>query len=408
MKQNPLRWLVFFIPVLLLSCSETNETKVKTPAVVFPEPVPQRVMDTVLTPKETALSESIETFFQTRYEQRQFYGNVLFAQKGKILYQGHFGYENFKTKTPLKDESIFQLASLSKPFTAYGMMLLVEKGQVNLHDNVKKYLPGFPYDNITVEMLLTHRSGLCNYMYFADENWPDRFRTPIHNDDVLRLFRQNIPLFYYPPDVRYDYSNTGYMLAASVIEKVSGQSFETYMQENVFGPIGMKNTRVYKKKKNKIRKLKNEVIGYTAKFKAHEDTYLNGVVGDKGIYSSATDLLKFDLALSKGTVLSKNWVDSCYMPRNEKRRNKDNYGYGWRIRHQNGKEKTIYHTGWWKGFRSYFIRDLNTGSVIIVLSNVKRGPFLKVAELTALLGLNRKRPAAGVGDYPALSQGKRI
>lgn len=380
---------LFFSTLIFWSCGD---------AVPDPDPAPieevEEQPDTILTPEQEVMAVGIDTFFQKRAEIKEFNGSVLFAINGKVIHRGNYGYANFKEKDTLTSTTKFQLASLSKPFTAYAIMLLEQQGKLKLTDNVRKYIPAFPYDGITIDLLLSHRSGMSNYMYFVDEIWQEKYVTPISNKEVINLYRQRIPQYYYPPNVRYDYSNTGYMLLASIVEDVSGKDFETFMKEEVFDPIGMKNTLVYRKKKGVDRNIPNEAVGYVGKYKRAEDTYLNGVVGDKGIYSTTEDLLLFDKALREGAPLSLTSLDTAYIPRNEFRKNKDNYGYGWRIRETADDKQVIYHTGWWKGFRSYFIRDIETGSTIIVLTNVKRGPFLSTDALLNLMGLSRPRVEA--------------
>ena len=249
----------------------------------------------------------------------------------------------------------------------------MDEGKVDLEAKIQTYLPNFPYQGITVKMLLSHRSGLNNYMYFADEVWPNRFVNPISNDDVLRLYAQHQPAVYHQPNTRYEYSNTGYMVLASIAEKVTGKAFENYMQEAVFTPLQMHNTSIYRK--GKSHEVTEKVIGYTGNRRVAEDTYLNGVVGDKGVYSSVEDLYKLDQALANGTIVSKQLLEIAFTGHNEDRKNKDNYGLGWRIKSMKDGGKVVYHTGWWKGFRSYFIRDLRSGRTIIALDNIKRGQF---------------------------------
>ena len=370
--------IIGFAAVVLAACS----TSTSAPEPTFIEPEAPPAPDTVLTLAQEAQAGTIGEYFKTRHEDGSFYGNVLIAESGKVIYQECFGYADRHQKDTLTTHSRFQLASVSKSFTAYGTLLLVQQGKIALDDDVRLYIPSFPYSGITVRMLLCHRSGLNNYMYFADEVWPDRYNNPIGNEDVLKLYAQHRPMYYRPPNQSYEYSNTGYMVLASVIERVSGLKFEDYMQVHVFHELGMNETTIYRK--GAQRTVPNAAIGYNGRWKVEEDTYLNGVVGDKGVYSTVNDLLKFDQAMYNGSLVSEAWLDSAYTPRNEWKKETDNYGYGFRIKKMEDDRHLIYHTGWWKGFRSYFIRDIERERTIIVLSNAKRGPFLPVNDLVAL------------------------
>ncbi len=324
---------------------------------------------------------TIDTFFVNRFNAQTFNGNVLFAYKGQVLYQNQFGYANFNTKDTLTPASSFQLASASKPFTATAIMMLEEQGLLSYDDSLQQFFPNFPYHGITVRMLLTHRGGLSNYTYFSDEHWPDWYVT-ITNDDVIKLMYDHQPMYYFLPGRKFDYSNTGYMLLASIVERVTDQYFEVWMQENIFEPLDMQNTSIYNRWWN--TEMYRNTIGYNWKQQPMEDTYLNGVVGDKGVYSTVEDLLKFDRALNEGRLLSDSTLALAYAPANEERPNKPNYGFGWRLSTYDSLQ-VVYHTGWWKGYRSYFVRLPEEGSSIIVLNNIKRGPFLKVKQLVQLL-----------------------
>ncbi len=331
------------------------------------------------------IAGKIDTFFRNRYKIGVFNGAVLFADSGKIVFKGTYGYSNFRTRDTLKTTSAFQLASVTKPFTAYAIMLLKEREQIKYTDSLRKFFPEFPYDNISIRQLLTHRSGLPNYMYFADKYWPDR-KSAISNEDVIKLMINYEPMKYYKPDFRYNYSNTGYSLLASIIEKVSGISYEDFMKKEIFEPLGMNNTSVYNKTKQPQNS--NTIIGYLSRRRKADNTYLNGVIGDKGIYSTVEDLFIFDRAMYSGKLVSKEALEEAYLPAHKDLYDNDNYGLGWRINKRKDGSKIVHHEGWWKGFRAYLIRSLKEDKTIIVLSNVSRNGLLSVRELLELFEIN--------------------
>ncbi|MCD6347112.1 MAG: beta-lactamase family protein, partial [Bacteroidales bacterium] len=233
-----------------------------------------------------------------------------------------------------------------------------------------------------VRMLLNHRSGLPNYMYMADSLWSDQSK-PITNRDVLDLLVKYHPDRYYPPNYRYNYSNTNYALLALIIEDVSKMAYGLFVKTHIFHPLDMQNSLVYNKKDTPFNY--NTVKGYYSGRRRADNTYLNGVVGDKGIYSSVVDLYKLDVALRNGRLVSKDLLAQAFEPQHKDLYQWDNYGLGWRINAVDSLNKVVYHSGWWKGFRSYFIRELGTGKTLIVLSNTARTSYLGTKELRSLL-----------------------
>ena len=317
---------------------------------------------------------SIDTFFRNKFLADEFNGNVLFAENSRIIFSGAYGYTSPDKKDTLTLEHAFQLASVSKTITASAALMLCEKGLIHLDSTINNYLYDFPYPGITVRMLLCHRSGLSNYMYYCDDYVNDKTK-PIYNKDVYEIICKNKPKPYYKPNETYDYCNTGYVLLALIIEKVSGLSYNDYLQKNIFIPLNMQGTFVYEK--DKINLPKNALSGFDHKGKKIEDFYQNGVTGDKGIYSTVEDLYKFDQALRQQKLLNDSTLQLAYIPTasEDETKGNDNYGLGWRIKQSHNGYKVIFHTGWWKGFRSYFIRNTTKNQTIVVLDNIKKGPF---------------------------------
>jgi CubicO group peptidase (beta-lactamase class C family) len=330
---------------------------------------------------------SLDTFFVHRHEKTEFYGTVLFAERGRIIFEKAYGYVNFPKKDSLTTLHTFQLASASKPFTAVAILQLYEKGKLKLTDDVRLYLPQFPYADITIHQLLCHRSGLSQYTHFCDSPhaiWPDKNKT-ITNEDVLDIMAKEVPLVNYPPNQKHYYCNTNYVLLASIVEKVSGLPFENYLQQYIFNPAGMTNAKVYNREN--FEELVLPAKGYNGAYKWAGDIYLNGAVGDKGVYASVFDMFNFDQALYKGTLLHPDTLALAFVEHNELQTNDQNYGYGFRMYPISEKGKIVFHTGWWEGFRTYFIRIMDHQQTVVVLTNVKRGPFMDIRELAGLLPL---------------------
>ncbi|HYG49311.1 MAG TPA: serine hydrolase domain-containing protein [Flavobacteriales bacterium] len=330
----------------------------------------------------------LDTLLKGRFIHSAFNGNVICALKGKVFYEKTLGYKDIFTKDSLELSNSFQLASVSKPFTSTAILQLCERGKISLSDTVDKLIPGFPYKGITVKMLLCHRSGLPDYIEFTDRYYRRTgcFPECITNDSVLGLMKQIRPRMLAKPNQKYDYSNTGFMVLASIVERVTGTKFNDYLEENIFGPAGMKNTYVYNMQAKNLKPLSVRAFEDDALV---PESYHNGVVGDKGVYSTVEDLLLFDKALKRGELLSKQWQDSAYAKEVPEWEGDQNYGLGWRLRTGLHNENIIYHTGWWKGFRSIFMRDLTRDLTIVVVDNVRKNGFLSLNELLWVFDKNK-------------------
>ena len=205
-------------------------------------PVVDTVIETPQKPNRCTFTKeqiaAIDSIVERKCRNANFSGVVLIGQKDSVLYERACGYANIRENLPNTDTTAFQLASVSKQFTAVAILQLYERGKLRLTDSVAKYLPGFPYPDITIHQLLVHRSGLPNYHYLCD-------RKPMLDDPyfsnqqiVAELIEANAGR-YYLPNRRFQYSNTGYAVLAAVVEAVSGLKFENYLEDNIFKPLGM-------------------------------------------------------------------------------------------------------------------------------------------------------------------------
>ena len=374
-------FLLIIVSLCLFSCK--NEQK-----SIYKENKTTEIIDSVKISFKVLENDNrgkkINAFFEKKFSRNQFNGNILFAENGKIITQKSYGYSNLRKKEPLTKEHSFQLASVSKPFTSIAILQLIENNKINLKDTIQEFFPEFPYQGITIHQLLSHRSGMSQYTHFCDAPdsiWPDKSIT-INNQDVINIISRIVPLINYKPDYKYYYCNTNYLILASIVEQVSGLSFKQYVKKYIFEPSGMFNSAIYDR--TNFEDLVLPVQGYENKT-PWEDVYLNGVVGDKGVYSTTEDLLKFDRALEKNILISDSLKKLAFTKMNLERKGNKNYGYGFRLKEHEKYGKIVYHTGWWKGFRSYFVKVLDKNQTIIVLNNVKRGRFLNIDKLIELI-----------------------
>ncbi len=386
---------LLIISIFFFSCSSSPSEKRKRERTISDEE-----LDSIALIYDAKKADPrYEEFVMRLHKRSGFNGNVLIAKKGKIIYEKAIGWADYLHRDSLKINSVFELASVTKPFTSVGIMMLVEDGKLRLDQDVKEFYPDFPYDGITVRMLLSHRSGMMNYVYFVDGLWKSQKkdeRPGISNQDVMKLIAEHKPNPYMKPDKKFHYNNSNFMVLAAIIEKVSGQRYSQFMAENVFKPAGLKNTAVYSKAE--YEKIPVDVVGHDRIWRRSvAQNFLDGPVGDKGIYSTIHDLFLFDRAMRNGRLLKKSSLDSMYAPRNEMQKGHFNYGYGWRT-FENSKHKVVYHTGWWHGFRHIYLRQLDEDITVILLSNLTNGSLLKLDELYDLAGMPVVRRSAYSGS----------
>ncbi|RVU01365.1 class A beta-lactamase-related serine hydrolase [Mucilaginibacter limnophilus] len=346
--------------------------------------------------------KKIDEFMQNLHKKRFFNGNVLVAKKGKIIYEKSFGWANYLTRDSLKLNSQFELASVSKTMTGTAILMLMERGKLRLDQDVRDFFPNFPYEGVTIKLLLTHRSGMMNYVYFIDDLYRKEHRDQrkgLTNAEAMDLIAQYKPNPFNKPDKRFLYNNSNYMVLGAIIEKVSGKTYAEFMKENIFNPAGMHHTAVYSKAV--YEKIPVDVVGHdrgTWRYSVAQN-FLDGPVGDKGIYGTVGDLFLFDRALRAGMFLKQQTLDSAYTAHNPLLRGHFSYGYGWRTFDAPG-QKVVYHTGWWHGFRHIYLRDLKNDVTIVLLGNLVNGSLLQLDGLFKITGMPivRKNAYTGSGD----------
>ena len=375
--------ILYFVLYLFFStsCKTELEEAVSEVNVTVKEEDCYEGYDTAYGKWLTNKAAKIDSFFTSKYERDQFNGTILFADRGRVIIKKAYGFANLKKKDSLSLSSSFQLASISKPLTALAILWLEENNYLALEDSLQTYFPNFPYQDITISMLLSHRSGLPNYMYFSEKLWADS-SIPITNQDVVCLMETYHPDRYYIPNYRYNYSNTNYALLAAIVENISGMHFGQFMDRYIFDAVGMSESFVYSKKSANASDF--NTIGYH-RGRIAEDNYLNGVTGDKGVYSSVEDLFKLDQALYSEDLISERSINAAFTAANSELYDHDNYGLGWRINEGKDGSKIVFHSGWWKGYRTHFFRLLDRKQTIIVLSNTNRSRFIKTNDLLCLL-----------------------
>lgn len=372
------RFLLFFLALFLVSCSSKKEHYTAKEVESWPVVKVDSIFKDLDKPIYDRKTAQLDKSFQNLKKKTTFNGTVLFAEKGRILLEKSYGVSNLKTrKGEIKVDDVFQLSSVSKMFTAEAIMILKSRQLLDYDVDIKTYIPEFPYEGITTRMLMTHRSGLSRYETLADNNWPDK-RKPFTNDDMIDYYIKYKPDPYFSPNNGFHYCNVNYALLASIVERVSGKRFVDFMREDVFDVIGMNDSYIYDMPTDTMVSLylPNCVQGYYVgrrRPRQAQNEYLNGVKGDKIMFSNVEDMYRFKVAIDYGLLVPDSIQEEAFKPGSPKySKRKDNYGFGWRISRKH--PDCYYHYGWWKGYRSFFMFDKKNDRTLIVLTNTDKGP----------------------------------
>jgi len=321
----------------------------------------------------------LDSLLKRIHKRNDFHGAVLVAKNEKIVYENQIGTADFKKKTPLNKESVFQLASVSKQFTAAAIMLLNERNQIKLTDTVNTYFPDFPYKAVTIKNLLNHTAGLPKYFWIAEHEWQQE-KAPT-NSEMMEFLESTDVKRYFKPGRNFDYSNTGYFVLASIVEKISGTSFSSFLKKNIFEPLQMDHSYVYSFENDAIGE--HQLDGYRLyrgwRHIKIPGTVNDAIVGDKNVYTSAEDLFKWTKGLNSGSFLTKQSLALMYSKGESIYGRKIPYGFGFRI--DTKEENSIYHYGKWNGFSTGLTMYLEDNLVVIVLEHTS---------FNALKSLNRK------------------
>ena len=308
--------------------------------------------------------------------QKDFSGVILIAENGKPVYQKAFGYREFENQIPLQTTDIFELASVSKQFTAMIIMMLKEKGKLSYDDSVGKYLE-IPYKRITIRNLLTHTSGLPDYQDIMDKYW-DKTKVA-GNPDCIEYLNKYAPPKHFEPGDKYEYSNTGYMLLASIAEKASGKDFIELCRTWIFRKLKMKSTDIRTLEEKKATK--NFAIGHiyveerskwvrADSFPSSNYTiWLGNRKGPGRISSTASDLLKWDKVLYKEKLIKQSTLQDAFTPMKLKDGSLSDYGFGWSLRTDSTFGKIVSHNGDNPGYKTQIIRYIDKNKTIILLNN---------------------------------------
>ena len=303
---------------------------------------------------------------------------VLIVKNGRVLFHHGYGISDLRLRRKIDGQTNFRLASVTKQFTAMAIMLLVHDGNLHYDDRLTDVFPDFPdYGrSITIRNLLNHTSGLEDYedlMPLANPNVQVE-QTQIHDAGVLELLKQQKGTKF-KPGSRWAYSNSGYVLLGLIVQKVSGKSFPDFLHDRIFAPLKMTNTVAYVRGKNDVL---NRAFGHSREdgtWKETDQSPTSATLGDGGVYSSLDDLEKWDRALGKNTLLSKQEMEPALTPveapeghPTEPDGSPAAYGFGWFLNPYKG-HKRMWHYGETMGFRTAIQRFPDDNLTIVILCN---------------------------------------
>ncbi|WP_439698924.1 serine hydrolase [Mucilaginibacter sp. AW1-7] len=351
----------------------------------------------------------LDSLFNKQYAEGRLNGNVLIAEKGKIIYKRSFGYADINRKILNDDQSEFELASVSKTLTATAVLQLMQKNKVGLNDPYKKYFPAFPYPSITIRNLLSHTSGLPR----DKENIFDTVLKACPDDkfsyhDILATIEKYHPPLSYIPGEKWTYSNINYNLLALLVEKVTNMPFDKYMKKYVFNPAGMNNTyfktnpptpqshitRGYYYPKHYYANLKpvDSVIEFVNDSKNYTVFW-----GQGSLVSTTFDLFKFDQSLYSNKLVNLAILERAFKPvilndgKEAVAGGGVSYGLGWYVLKTVPSEEIVLHTGYVPGIRTVFFRNVSKNQTVIVFDNTEsRANFITGSNALCILN-NRKQ-----------------
>ncbi len=331
---------------------------------------------------ETERVETIDNWFSQLQKEDKFNGVVFMSKSGKVLLSKGYGFTNYKKDKKLTNQSSLRLASVSKQFMAAAILILVENARLDLDENISSYLSDFPYKNVTVRHLLNQTSGIPDiYMDLAESH--EESIDLLTNQLAVELLVKNPRKMEFNPGDEFQYSNTNYILLAHIVELLSGQSLENFMLNEMFEPLGMKNTRIWNLVSeestfpNKADDFDN-ALGNATEIKP---SFIDGVAGDGAVFSSAEDMLIWDRFWYENNLISPSVLKEAFKTPKLKNGKASDYGFGWVI-----TENGTWHNGAWLGANTIIMRNTIKKSCMAIFDNSSNVFFDEILKELGKLG----------------------
>jgi len=377
---------ILFSVLVLSSCGQNKKTAIDSTQTVedtLPKMKPLGAEKKISQAYINSVVGRINHFYNKNWPNNTMNGSFLVAKNGQIIFEKYNGFANKNEGTKITAETPVQIASVSKVLTATAVLKLVNAGKIDLDQKVNTILKTFPYEECTIRMLLSHRTGMRNYAYFTDRDksvW-DR-HNQLTNKDILDILATKDIGLESKTGTRFSYCNTNYAMLALIIEKITGLSYKEAMSEMIFKPLGMKNTYVFDDDKDR----KKIVPSYKGNGVEIGFDYLDNVYGDKNVFSTVRDLLKFDRARQSPDFLKPELLKQVYTGYSNERKGTKNYGLGIRMINWETGQNFYFHNGWWHGNTSSYITLMKEDVTIIALSNKMTRNTYAVRKLAPIFG----------------------
>lgn len=385
LKKTKIPQILFSI-LVLSSCGKDKKTDIDTTSTVedtLPKMKPLGPEKKISQAYKNSVTGRINHFYNKNWPNNSMNGSFLVARNGQIIFEKYNGFANKNEGTKITANTPVQIASVSKVLTATAVLKLVNAGKIELDQKVNTILKTFPYEDCTIRMLLDHRSGMRNYAYFTDRDksvW-DR-HNQLTNKDILDILATKDIGLESRTGTRFSYCNTNYAMLALIIEKITGLKYKEAMSEMIFKPLCMTNTYVFDDDKDK----KKIVPSYKGNGVEIGFDYLDNVYGDKNVFSTVRDLLKFDRARNSPDFLKPALLKQVYTGYSNERKGTKNYGLGIRMINWETGQNFYFHNGWWHGNTSSYITLMKENVTIIALSNKMNRNTYAVRKLAPIFG----------------------
>lgn len=351
----------------------------------------------VATAPEPEGSDAFRDVLESVYEADAPGATVVISREGRVIYSGAFGLADLEMGVPLTEQHIFRLASVTKQYTAAGILSLVDAGKVSLDDPLRRFLPDFPVGDATIHQLLNHTSGIVSFTNIPGYRTDERMRRDVSTEELIAVFAGEAPEF--PPGEDYRYNNSGYMLLGAIIEQVTGKSWNAYIEEELLRPAGVVRTGYYTDRQILPDRARGYIKGdppTNAPWISMTQPHAAGAFS-----ATARDVDRWQRALHQGQIISEDMLEKMYQP--DGAASEAGYGYGLTLGNLRGRTM-LRHGGGVEGFNTYALWLPDEKLSVVVLSNYAGSGPGEVAQRLAALAVDDPFPV----EMPSVQVGPEI
>ncbi len=344
------------------------------------------------------IQSRLDSLFNQLEKDGLFSGEVLITKDNETLHHSYYGFRDLASGTDFMGDEVFEIASVTKPFTALAIAKLVSESRIEYSDYADQYIPELPYDSITIKQLINHTSGLPDYGHVLYPNWD--FNQVADNNDLLDILITKRPELFGKPGVEWKYSNIGYTLLAIIIERVTGQTYPEYLKNEIFDPLGMNSTRIPDHDESqRLANYTNDYV-YSLGLSTYVDpkiwpsfdnaTFTGDMYGAQGMCANAKDLLSFSSIFDSQSLVSDSIFDLYIKPQGIATPMSDDFTLGWFNSNDSILGSTYFYVGGFAGYRALFQYYPEKGNTIVLLSNASTTPIWELKEAVSNIISNKE------------------